>query len=93
MKNMEKATPSEYKNEAQDLIEDIYKFKRERCEGLSLVDSIIEYSFKFDIPIQEIGNVLADHKEFLSLFEKQLKREFYIKMSEDEIENFDENEW
>ena len=90
---MEEQSEQEYRSEAQDLIEDIYKFKREHCDGLSLIDSIIEYAFKFDIPIQEIGNVLSDHKEFLILFEKHLKDSFYIKDPDRHKDIFNESEW
>lgn len=81
---------------ANTLIEDIFKFKKEKCKDLSLIESIIEFGVYNDIPIQELGNVIADHKDYLIMFKKQLIREGYIR--EDELINmyeieYNEEEW
>lgn len=76
---------------ANTLIEDIFRFKKEKCEDLSLLESIIEYGFQYDIPIQELGNVIADHKDYLIMFRKQLIKDKYIK--EDELMGLEEHEY
>jgi len=83
------------KSEAEELIEKIYEFKREKCSDLTLMETMIEYSYKFDLPLQEMGNILSEHKTFVNIFEKQLEREKYIriqKSDEDDIE-LNEDEW
>jgi hypothetical protein len=82
------------KNDAQELIEKIYKFKREKCEDLSLMETMIEYSYKFDLPLQEMGNILSEHKEFVKILEKQLIKDKYIQSEEEEYESeIDDDEW
>ena len=84
----------EFKKSSLDLIEKIYKFKDEKCEGLTLMETILEFSFKFDIPITEIGNTISYHPEFVLMLEKQFKRECFIKDEYDEvIQEFNEEEW
>jgi len=79
---------------ANKLIEDIFKFKREYAPELSLVDTIIEYSFKKDIPLQEIGETLNDHSEFMIIFEKIMTKEGYIRNKKNiDIAEIKDNEW
>ena len=79
---------------ANELIEDIFKFKKEKCQDLSIMESIIEYSYQKSIPIQELGNILADHKEYVNIFKNQLIKDGYFR---DESDNLDmeyiEEEW
>ena len=88
-------TEAELYKRANKMIENIYKFKREYAEDLSILDTIIEYSRVSSIPLQEIGNTLADHKDFIKIFKKQLVRDKYFK--DDSKENIDilleEDEW
>lgn len=82
------------KSRANELIEDIFLFKSEKCKDLSLIDTIIEYSFKHNLPLQEVGNVLADHKEFVSILEKQLEKEGYIRVyGSDKSPSVFDDEW
>lgn len=79
---------------ANELIEDIFAFRSKYCSDLSLIDTMIEYSFKYDIPLQELGNTIADHKEFVTILEKQLEREGYIKVSKiNEEDLMSDEEW
>jgi len=80
-------------NEAYTMIENIYKFKREKAEDLSIIDTIIEYSFDTGIPIQEIGNIISEHKEFMLMFSKQMVDEGYIRVDRDELDKLDVEEW
>jgi len=82
-------------HKATMLIEDIFKFKKERAQDLSFLETIIEYSHYTDIPLQEIGNTIADNKDFSSIFRKTLAKDGYFRMENDlfdEIEMLDE-EW
>ena len=81
--------------EAEELIQDIYKFKNEYCKDLTLMESIIEYSFKKEIPLQDIGNSISEHKDFMVILEKQLIRDKYIKHIPTELDSFilNEDEW
>ena len=83
------------KYQANELIESIFEFKREKCEGLSLMETLIEYSFKFDIPLQEVGNVISEHKEFIKILEHQLEKDGYIRTEETELDSMemDADEW
>jgi hypothetical protein len=85
------------KNEAEELIEKIYEFKKEKCNDLSLLDTIIEYAYIKNISLQEIGNILSEHKIFIKIFKKQLQEERYFRMTEDEQNTLDmqinEDEW
>jgi ribosome-interacting GTPase 1 len=88
---MEVENAAELYSKANDLIEDIYRFKKEYAEDLSLIETIIEYSFKTGIPLQELGNILSDHKDFVNIFRKQLTKEKYFRDGvEEEYEN---EEW
>ena len=80
---------------ANSLIESIFEFKRERCEGLSLMESIIEYGIRYNIPIQELGNIIADHKDFVGIFKKQLVKDKYFKEDLDSIDKdgYEDDEW
>jgi len=78
--------------DAEALIEDIYKFRKEKAPDLSIMETLIEYSFHYEIPLQELGNVISEHKIFVGILEKELAREKYIKLEEEE-DNFDEEEW
>mgnify|MGYP000545448594 CR=1 FL=1 len=49
---MELESEAELYAKANELIEDIFRFKKEKCEGLSLVETIIEYGNQKEIPIQ-----------------------------------------
>jgi len=79
------------KSEAEELIEDIYRFKAERCDGLSLIDTIIEYSYQKNISLQEVGNTLSEHEIFVNIFKKVLQKEKYFKKTPEELE-FEQNE-
>ena len=83
------------KSESQEFIEKLYKFKREKCDGLSLMETIIEFSFKYDISLQEVGNIISEHKEFVLMFEKQLEQDGYIRREKTELDEMelDEGEW
>jgi len=85
------------KNEAEELIEKIYEFKKEKCHGLSLLETIIEYAYIKDISLQEIGNILSEHEIFINIFRKQLQEDKYFRITDDERElqdmQIDENEW
>lgn len=80
------------KSNAEDLIADIYKFKKEKAQDLTIMETMIEYGFQYDIPLQELGNIISEHKIFVDILEKELVKEKYIQ-SEDEEDNFDEEEW
>ena len=86
---------AELYSKATALIEDIFAFKKERAQDLSLLEVIIEYSHQKDIPLQELGNVIADHKDYVEIFRKTLAKDGYFRQEEglfDEIEMLDE-EW
>jgi archaellum biogenesis ATPase FlaH len=80
------------KQEAEDILEDIFKFKKEKAQDLSIMDTIIEYAYKNDYDIQEIGNIISEHEEFKIILEKQLIRDHYIKTN-DAFYEFVEDEW
>jgi hypothetical protein len=80
---------------ATDLIDDIFKFKKNYCRDLTILETIIEYGYKKDIPLQEIGNIIADHKEYVEILRKTLVKEGYFREEEglfDDIEMQDD-EW
>jgi hypothetical protein len=91
---MEIESEAELYNKANKLIEDIYKFKSEYATDLSLIDTIIEYSTVSSIPLQEIGNTLADHKDFVKIFKNQLTKEKYFK-EENTVDygEYEDEEW
>lgn len=96
MENIEIESDAELYAKANSLIEDIFRFKKDKCGDLSLIESIIEYGFQYDIPIQELGNVIADHKDYLVMFKKQLIKDKYMKeedISALEDMDFDDEEW
>lgn len=80
------------KADSEKLIEDIYRFKREKAQDLNIMETLIEYSFHYNIPLQELGNIISEHKLFVNILEKELASEKYIKLEEEET-NFDEGEW
>ena len=85
---------AELYSKANDLIEDIFKFKRERCGDLSLIETVIEYGYKNDIPIQELGNILADHKDYVSMFRKQLTKDGFFREDEEIFDiRYNDEEW
>jgi hypothetical protein len=59
------------------------------------METLIEYSFKFDIPLQEVGNVISEHKEFIKILEHQLEKDGYIRTEETELDSMemDADEW
>ena len=85
------------KSEAEKTIENIYRFKNEKCKNFSLIETIIEYSYQKDISLQEIGNILSEHEIFVNIFKKQLRNEKFFKKTAEELENeeneLDEDEW
>jgi len=81
------------RSNSETLIEDIYKFKKERAQELSMMELLIEYSFQHDIPLQELGNNISDHKIFTNMLEKELAREKYIRLDDCDEGNFNEEEW
>lgn len=94
MDNSNKSDVDLYRS-ATDLIDDIFRFKTERCQELTILETIIEYGYKNDIPLQELGNIIADHKEYVEILRKTLVKEGYFREEEglfDEIEMSDE-EW
>ncbi len=84
-----------YKNEAQEFIEKLFEFKRDKCDGLSMMETMIEYSYKYDITLQEMGNTISEHKEFVQILEKQLEDDGYIRKEKTELDEMalDEDEW
>ena len=80
---------------ANCLIEDIFEFRKLKCEDLTLMETMIEYSFQKDIPIQELGNRLADHKDFVEVFRKQLVKESYFREEHDAFDEIqmEDEEW
>ena len=84
-----------YKNEAQEFIEKLFKFKRDKCDGLSIMETMIEYGYKYDITLQEMGNTISEHKEFVQILEKQLEEDGYIRKEKTELDEMalDEDEW
>ncbi len=91
---IELESDAELYRKANILIEDIFKFKKEKCEGLSIMETIIEYGDQFNIPIQELGNIMADHKDYIEIFKNQLIKDKYFKSeyAEDE-KDFNDEEW
>jgi len=85
------------KTDAEELIENIYEFRRQKCDDLTLIDTIIEYSYHSDVSLQEIGNILSEHEIFVNIFKKQLQEQKYFKMTDEEMElkenELDEEEW
>jgi ribosome-interacting GTPase 1 len=82
-------------SKATTLIEDIFRFRKEKAQDLSLLETMIEYSHQKDIPLQEIGNTIADNKDYVEIFRKTLAKDGYFRMEDDlfdEIEMLDE-EW
>jgi len=91
MQNTQKSRDLE-RADSEALIEDIYRFKKEKAQNLSIMETLIEYSFQYEIPLQELGNVISEHKIFVGILEKELAKEKYIRLEEEE-DNFDEEEW
>jgi hypothetical protein len=56
---------------------------------------MIEYSHQKDIPLQEIGNTIADNKDFSSIFRKTLAKEGYFREEDDLFESggLSDDEW
>jgi len=85
------------KTDAEELIENIYEFRRHKCDDLTLMDTIIEYSYRSNVSLQEIGNILSEHEIFVNIFKKQLQEQKYFKMTDEEMElrdnELDEEEW
>ena len=84
---------TDFKTDAEELIEKIYDFKKEKCQDLSLMETMIEYGYKFDMPLQEMGNILGEHKTFVGMLEKQLEREGYIRTADSSDDQINEEEW
>jgi len=80
---------------SNDLIEDIFRFKKEKCKNLSLIETMIEYSFKNDIPLQELGNIIADHKDYMEILRQELIDEGYFRGEEIPFDGmmFSDEEW
>jgi len=78
---------------ATELIEDIFLFKKERANDLTLLETIIEYAHYKDIPLQEIGNSIADHKEYTEIFRKTLINEGYFRDEDYQPTKMIEEEW
>jgi len=89
-KIMDEINNSEEKKEAEILLKDIFRFKKERAQDLNILETIEEYSFRNDISMHVIGNILSEHDDFLKLFEKHLYSQKYIKS---DLQNFIEQEW
>ena len=87
-------TEAELYSKANDLIEDIFKFRKEKCGDLSIIETVIEYGYTHDISIQELGNTLADHKDYVSIFRKQLTKDRFFREDEEILETeYDDEEW
>ena len=80
---------------ASDLISDIYKFKREKASDLTMMETIIEYSYSTGLPLQEIGNLLAEHEPYKKILKSELIRDNFFKDETVLIDNssIDEEEW
>jgi hypothetical protein len=80
---------------ATDLIDDIFKFKTDFCQDLTILETIIEYGYKKDIPLQELGNIIADHKEYVEILRKTLVKEGYFRAEEDLFDDIEmsDDEW
>ncbi len=91
---MEIESDRELYNKANELIESIYLFKNKYAQNLSLIETIEEYSFVKNIPLEEVGNSLSYHKDFKAIFKKQLIKEKYFK-SEGEVGEvgYEDEEW
>jgi len=80
------------KEEVDKLIEDIFLFKKEKCDNLSLIEVLIEYAHKKNFTLPELGDMLSDHDCFKSIFKRQLIKDGYIR--EKEVgETIKEEEW
>jgi len=78
------------KEEAKILIEDIFKFRKEQCPELNILEAIKEYSFKNDIPLKEIGDTISEHNDIVKIIEEELTRCNYFKSGDI---TFDIEEW
>jgi len=68
--------------ELEMLIEDISIFRRENCPNMNLLDVLLEYSFKKDIELEQLGYMLAENEQFKELLEIELIKGKYMKIKE-----------
>jgi len=80
------------KEEVERLIEDIFKFKKDKCDNLSLMEVLLEYAHKKNYAVSELGDLLSEHDCFKSIFKQQLIEDGYIREKE-AGEAIKEEEW
>lgn len=80
------------KDQASELIEAIYAFRDEYAKDLNSLDTILEFCYRYDLDIQGVGELLAEHSEYVKLLEQELVREKYSRNFV-HTEQIDENEW
>jgi len=75
-----------------ELVDDISLFRKEFCKDLHIMDVLIEYSFRNDIEIEELGYTLSEHKYFIEMFEDELIKGKYMEDTLN-LPKFDEEEF
>jgi len=75
-----------------DLVSDISKFRKEFCNDLNMLDVLIEYSYKMNIDLEQLGYVLAEHEQFKEILEIELIKGKYMKDT-DNLPSIDESEY
>lgn len=88
------STKASREMDAEDLIEDIYRFKKEKAQDLTIMETMIEYSSRYDIPLQELGGIISEHETFTKILEKELIKDKYIRLENTEdLGSINEDEW
>jgi hypothetical protein len=80
------------KDEATELIEAIYDFKEKYAKDLNSLETIIEFCYKHDLDLQEVGEILAEHTEYTKILEQELISQKYSR-NFIKSEKIDEKEW
>ena len=79
--------------DGEELINDIYKYKKLYCKGFNMIDTILEYCNKYDYNIQEVGNILSENEFFVRILNEHLISEKYIKSNAPQEGLIEQEEW
>lgn len=79
IKPEEEYLDSEIKKLSKELEDKFLRFKKDRADDLSYIDALIEYSNKYDINLDFIGELISYSELITSRIKKQFHKEIEFK--------------
>jgi len=81
---------------SEELVQDIFNYKKyKQIEDDNLLDIIVHYAYDNQYNLNEVGEMISEHKHFKKILEENLKKNKYIPLEKNEYNYYfkSDEEW